>query len=111
MLAKSTDERTPWQDKVALGQKIVAVSVPTVPLVHLTFADGYEATLDFAPRLKIGKVFTPLRDPEFFKTVHTASNGHALEWLTQEGDEIDFCADSLRMEAEGLWDSLNNKWI
>jgi hypothetical protein len=109
MLEESTKSREPWEGRVELGQKIIAVKAES-PFVHLTFQDGYSKKMDFSHLLKIGKVFTPLQDPQFFKTAHAASDGRALEWLTADGDEIDMCADSLRMEAEGIWDSIEQKW-
>jgi hypothetical protein len=95
---------------VKLGQKIVAVEITNPPVATLTFADGYTATFDFQRLLDKGNVFTPLRDPDFFRTAHPGSGGSSLEWLTPAGDEIDLCADALRMEAEGIWDPVKQEW-
>ncbi len=34
--------------------------------IHLTFNDGLEAAVDFAPWLQ-GAIFEPLRDPKYFR--------------------------------------------
>jgi hypothetical protein len=110
MLGPHVERRQPWEGRVELGQRIAKVEVPEFPRVRLTFADGFIATLDFSSRLEIGKAFAQLRDPTFFATAHIGANGASLEWITTEGDEIDFCADALRMEAEGIWDPINRIW-
>jgi hypothetical protein len=76
----------------------------------LTYEDGFKATLNLRRLLDIGKVFTPLRDPSFFRTAHPGSGGASLEWITPDGSEIDLCADALRLEAEGIWDPVKNEW-
>ncbi|HUE46462.1 MAG TPA: hypothetical protein VMO81_09445 [Aestuariivirgaceae bacterium] len=93
-----------------MGQTIVLVEVPNPPVVILTFADGYKAELNLQRLLDVGKVFEPLRDHEFFRTAHPGSSGSSLEWITPEGQEIDLCADTLRMEAEGIWDPVTREW-
>lgn len=110
MLGQGTKQRAPWEGRVKLGQQIVLVDAANPPVAVLTFADGYRASVDLQRLLDIGKVFTPLRDPNFFRTAHAGSGGRSLEWLTSEGDEIDLCADALRMEAEGIWDPIRNEW-
>ena len=93
-----------------LGQTIVSVEAANSPVVVVTFADGYKATLNLQRLLDTGKVFSPLRDPELFRTAHPGSGGSSLEWITADGAEIDLCADTLRMEAEGIWDPVNQEW-
>ena len=110
MLGQGTKQRAPWEGRVELGQKIVSVDATNPPVAILTFADGYTATLNLQRLLDTGKVFAPLRDLAFFRTAHPGSRGSSLEWLTPEGDEIDLCADTLRMEAEGIWDPIRNEW-
>jgi hypothetical protein len=110
MLDQGAKQREPWEGRVKLGQTIVAVEVPNPPVVNLTFADGYTAEIDLQRLLDGGKVFAPLRDPEFFRSAHPGSSGSSLEWITPEGDEIDLCADTLRMEAEGIWDPVAREW-
>ena len=110
MLEQGTKQRAPWEGRVELGQRIVAVEVPSPPTVVLTFADGYTATMDLQQLLDIGKIFEPLRDPELFRTAHPGSGGSSLEWIAPDGSEIDLCADALRMEAEGIWDPVKQEW-
>jgi hypothetical protein len=76
----------------------------------VTFADGYKASFDFGERLNRLSIMEPLRDPDLFATAHPGSNGGSLEWISKEGEEIDFCADTLRMEAEGIWDPITREW-
>ncbi|MBV8565929.1 MAG: DUF2442 domain-containing protein [Methylobacteriaceae bacterium] len=110
MLGTRDRQPEPWEGRVKLGQRIVRVQVPSFPIVKITFDDGYEASFDFSWRLRCGPAFAPLKNPEFFKTAHPGSAGSSLEWLTPAGEEIDFCADSLRMEAEGVWDPKTRQW-
>ena len=110
MLGESTTQRAPWEGRVELGQTILRVEVPVFPVVELTFADGYRATANLQRLLDIGKVFSPLRDEAFFRSAHPGSAGGSLEWVTSAGDEIDLCADTLRMEAEGIWDPVRQEW-
>jgi hypothetical protein len=110
MLGQSAKQRAPSEGRVKLGQKIVSVEITNPPVATLTFADGYKATFDFQRLLDRGKIFTPLRDPEFFRTAHPGVGGRSLEWLAPDGGEIDLCADALRMEAEGIWDPVKREW-
>ena len=93
-----------------LGQTIVSVDASDPPVVILTFGDDYKATFNFQGLPDEGEVFVPLRDPALFRTAHPGSSGGLLEWITPEGDEIDLCADALRMEAEGVWDPVKQEW-
>ena len=110
MLGQGAKQREPWEGRVELGQRIVAVDASEPPTVRLTFADGFVATMDFQWMLDVGKVFEPLRDPVLFRTAHPGSGGSALEWIASDGREIDLCADSLRMQAEGIWDPMTRQW-
>ena len=110
MLGQGTKQREPWEGRVELGQRIVRVDVVQSPIVVLTFADGYVATMNFQWLLDIGKVFLPLRDPVLFSTAHPGNSGGSLEWIAPDGSEIDMCADALRMEAEGIWDPVTQAW-
>ena len=110
MLGQGAAELSPWEGRVELGQTIVSVEVQSPPDVVLTFADGYKAAFNLQRLLDIGKVFLPLRDPSFFRTAHPGPGGGSLEWLTPAGVEIDLCADTLRMEAEGIWDPVKSVW-
>jgi hypothetical protein len=110
MLGQGAEQRAPWEGRVKLGQVIVAVEVAEPPHVVLTFADGFRTSLNLQRLLDVGKVFAPLREPNLFRTAHPGSGGRSLEWVTADGSEIDLCADTLRMEAEGLWDPVLKQW-
>jgi len=110
MLGEGATERAPWEGRVELGQTIVKAEVRAFPVVELTFADGYKASMNLQHLLDTGKVFEPLRDERFFRTAHPGPLGGSLEWLMPDGNEIDLCADTLRMEAEGIWDPIKYEW-
>ena len=85
-----------------LGQRLTSVEVPGFPRVRVTYADGFSAELDFSEKIAWGEATEPLRDPEVFRTARVGSDGSCLEWIGPAGEEIDFCADALRFEAEAL---------
>ncbi|MGH6836067.1 MAG: hypothetical protein ACREC9_11060 [Methylocella sp.] len=70
-------------------------------VVKITWLDGYEAVVDLRPVIADGDAFAFLRgQPERFSAVKLAEFGHAIYWLDNDGDEIDFGSDSLRRPAE-----------
>jgi len=80
---------------------IEKVEAVRYPILRVTFEDGLSGELDFSDKIRLGKVFAPLRDPEYFKQVAVARGGHAFGWnLDELGAEIDFCADSTRIDIE-----------
>lgn len=68
--------------------------------VRLTYSDGFVGEVDFADTVARGGIFSFMRAPERFATVSIARAGTALLWVDDVGDDIDFCADALRMKAE-----------
>ncbi|MGA7385350.1 MAG: DUF2442 domain-containing protein [Methylocella sp.] len=77
-------------------------SVEPVPhgVVKIVWLDGYEAIVDLRPVIAEGDIFDPLRgSPELFNSVRLAEFGHAIYWLNNDGDEIDFGSDGLRRRA------------
>ena len=60
MLGQGQKQRAPWEGRVELGQTIISVEAENPPVVVLTFADGYQTTLNLQRLLAIGKVFAPL---------------------------------------------------
>lgn len=80
--------------------KIAAVEIPRHPVLRLTFDDGFAGEVDFSSTIAEGGIMTALRDPEFFGQVQIGARGRSLGWLTEDGDELDFCADALRFQAE-----------
>jgi hypothetical protein len=85
-----------------LGQRLTSVEVPRFPIVRLTYSDGLSAELDFSEKIAWGEATAPLRDTALFRPAHLGSEGSSLEWVGPLGEEIDFCADALRFEAEAL---------
>ena len=110
MLGQSVEEREPWEGRVKLGQRIVAVRIPDYPVAALTFDDGFEASFDLGWLVESGPAFSVLRDPALFATAHPGSGGASLEWIGRDGEEMDLSADALRMEAEGIWDPQARRW-
>jgi hypothetical protein len=59
--------------------KVVAVRVRDSYVLEVDFDDGEHRTIDMSARLN-GKVFEPLRDPEFFAKVSIDPVWHTLVW-------------------------------
>ena len=74
------------------------------PVIHgvlkITWVDGYSAVVDLRPVISRGNAFTYLQTPENFQKVRVGGHGHAVFWLNDRGEEIDFGADALRQRAE-----------
>jgi hypothetical protein len=74
------------------------------PVIHgvlkVTWNDGYTAVVDLRPIITRGNVFTYLQDPQNFQKVRVGEHGHAVFWINERGDEIDFGTDALRQRAE-----------
>jgi hypothetical protein len=85
-----------------LGRRIVKVE--TLPDLHVrvTYDDGFSGTLDFRPYIEWGDAAKPLRDPALFARAHIGPGGVSLAWTASDGQDIDFCADAVRMDLEGL---------
>jgi hypothetical protein len=70
-------------------------------VVKVVWLDGYEAVVDLRPLIAERNIFAFLRgSPERFNSMKLAEFGHAIYWLDNDGDEIDFGADQLRRRAE-----------
>jgi Protein of unknown function (DUF2442) len=78
--------------------------VAAEPVIHgvlkLVWNDGYEGVVDLRPVIARGQIFTYLAAPEHFREVRVGEYGHAIYWVDEDGEEIDFGADSLREKAE-----------
>jgi hypothetical protein len=74
------------------------------PVIHgvlkIIWTDGYEGVVDLRPTIDRGNIFKYLQKPENFPKFTVAEYGHSLGWVDDEGYEIDFGADNLRMKAE-----------
>jgi len=85
-------------------KKLLPRIVSVEPVIHgvlkIVWNDGYEGVVDLRPTIARGKVFTHLKKPENFRRVRVSEYGHSIEWIDEDGSEIDFGADTLRLKAE-----------
>jgi hypothetical protein len=74
------------------------------PVIHgvlkIVWNDGYEGIVDLRPTIARGRIFTYLQDAKNFSKVRVSKFGHSVEWTNEDGDQIDFGADTLRSKAE-----------
>jgi hypothetical protein len=74
------------------------------PVIHgvlkIVWNDGYEGIVDLRPTIARGRIFTHLQNAKNFSKVRVSEFGHSVEWTDEDGDEIDFGADTLRSKAE-----------
>ena len=68
--------------------------------LRLAFSDGFVGEVDFAETVSRGGIFAFLQDEARFRKVAVAHGGTVLQWIDDDGDEIDFDADAQRMRAE-----------
>jgi hypothetical protein len=80
--------------------KIVRATIPRYPVVRLIFDDGFAGEVDFAEMIAGGGVMTLLGDPAAFAQVKIGEGGRSLGWIDAVGNDVDFCADALRFQAE-----------
>jgi hypothetical protein len=82
----------------------IARIISAEPVIHgvlkIEWDDRYTGIVDLRPVIARGKIFTYLQDPENFRKVQVGEYGHAIYWVNESGEEIDFGADSLRQRAE-----------
>ena len=70
-------------------------------VVKIVWKDGYAGIVDLRPLLARGEMFEFLRaNPSRFDALKLEDHGHKIFWLDDQGEEIDFGADSLRQRAE-----------
>ena len=74
------------------------------PVIHgvlkIVWDDGYTGLVDLRPILARGKVYTYLQNPKNFQKVQVTEFGHAIEWLDENREQIDFASGTLREKAE-----------
>ena len=64
--------------------------------VTVTWSDGVQGEVNFAPFIAKGGLFAALQDPEYFvREMRLLRGGIGLEWP----NEVDFSADGLRRDA------------
>jgi hypothetical protein len=82
----------------------IARIISADPVIHgvlkIVWDDGYEGVVDIRPVIARGRIFNYLASPEHFRDVHVGECGHAIYWVNEAGEEIDFGADALREKAE-----------
>ena len=80
--------------------RIVSVEPVIHGVLKIVWTDKYEGVVDLRPTIDRGKAFAYLKNPKNFKKVRMDEYGHSISWVDEEGQEIDFGADSLRAKAE-----------
>lgn len=80
--------------------RMTAVEPVLYGVLKISWQDGFEAVVDLRPVIADGEVFEFLRkSPARFNDVKLEDHGHAIFWLDDDGDEVDFGSDSLRQRA------------
>ena len=80
--------------------RMASVEPVVYGVVKIAWIDGFESIVDLRPVIADGKIFEFLRrSPERFKDVRLSEYGHSIEWIDDDGDEVDFGSDSLRRRA------------
>lgn len=78
--------------------------VSAEPVIHgvlkIVWTDRYEGVVDLRPTIARCKIFNYLRNPSNFRKVRVSEYGHSIEWINDEGEQIDFGADTLRLKSE-----------
>jgi hypothetical protein len=70
-------------------------------VLKIVWGDGFEGIVDLRPLIDRGEMFAFLRAaPLRFNDVKLEAHGHKIFWLDDQGDDIDFGSDSLRLRAE-----------
>jgi len=80
--------------------RIVSAETVIHGILKIEWNDGYVAVVDLWPVISRGKIFTYLQDAKNFQNFQVGEYGHALVWINEKGEEIDFGAGSLRQRAE-----------
>ena len=79
----------------------ITTAEPIIPgVLKIQWDDGYAGIVDLRPVIARGKVFTYLQEPKNFEKPKIGEYGHGIVWVNDQGEEIDFGADSLRQRAE-----------
>jgi hypothetical protein len=80
--------------------RMASVEPVVYGVVKIAWLDGFEAIVDLRPVIAEGEIFEFLRrSPERFGDVRLGEFGHTIEWIDDDGDEVDFGSDSLRRRA------------
>jgi hypothetical protein len=79
---------------------ISSVQVVAHGILKITWDDNFEGFVDLRSIIARGKVFTPLQNPDYFRTVCLQRYGHSIYWGEEDNEEVDFGCDRLREMAE-----------
>jgi len=79
-------------------QRIATAAMLPGLRLRLTFADGFQGIADMATLAASGGALAVVAVDPFGFTI--TQNGRAVAWLDADGDEVDLCADALRLMAE-----------
>ena len=80
--------------------RMASVEPVVYGVVKIAWLDGYEAIVDLRPVIAEGEIFEFLRrTPDRFRDKRLGEFGHKIEWIDDDGDEVDFGSDSLRRRA------------
>jgi hypothetical protein len=88
------------QNRVKKLPRIVLAEPVIHGVLKIVWNDGYEGIVDLRPTIARGRIFTHLQNAKNFSKVRVSEFGHSVEWTDQDGDQIDFGADTLRSKAE-----------
>ena len=88
------------QNRMKLPPRITVAEPVIHGVLKLVWNDGYEGVVDLRPTIARGRIFTYLQNAKNFSKVRVSEFGHSVEWTDEEGDQIDFGADTLRTKAE-----------
>ena len=80
--------------------RIVSAEPVIQGVLKIVWNDGYEGIVDLRPTIARGKIFSYLQKPKNFEKLRVSEYGHSVEWTNEDGEEIDFGADTLRRKAE-----------
>lgn len=94
--------------RLMYGQENVIVSAVAqgAGILRLSYSDGKDYLLDMSPLFSQGALMAELSRPEVFSAVEVAAGGRAIEFP----GELDFCADSLRVDCELQLAGIADPW-
>jgi hypothetical protein len=80
--------------------RIVSAEAVIQGVLKVRWNDDYAAVVDLRPVIARGGLLSHLHDCDTFGRVAVGEHGHAVLWMTDEGEEIDLGSDALRQRAE-----------
>ena len=86
-----------------MNHRIVKVEASNFPNVFVEFDDGLNGNIDLSKEIAEFPMFEPLRNRELFLNVKLDKQGSRIGWKLEDvGNEIDLCADAIRIDFETL---------